>query len=85
MIKALYNSSTSAVLLNNIQGYILKTTVIVRHVLYYRLHSNIGIICIHCRYNEIQNNHVLSISIGGFSLSNLRFIDDISYRYNRWI
>ena len=75
MIKALYYNSSSAVLINNIQGNILKTTVGVRQgcllspELCNVFHEEI--------MADIQYNHTSSISIGGLSISNLRFADDI--------
>ena len=74
MIKDLYCNSSSAVLINNIQGT-FKTTVGVRQ----------GCLLSHVLFNvfleeimaDIQNNHTSSISIGGLSISNLRFADDI--------
>ena len=75
MIKSLYCNSTSAVLINNIQGNIFKITVGVRQ----------GCLLSPVLFNvfleeimaDIQNNHTSSISIGGLSISNLRFADDI--------
>ena len=75
MIKSLYCNSTSAVLINNIQGNTFKTTFEVRQ----------GCLLSPVLFNvfleeiiaDIQNNYTSSISIGGLSISNLRFADDI--------
>ena len=75
MIKALYCNSSSAVLINNIQGKKFKTTVGIRQgCLLSPVLFNVFIEKIMA---DIQNNHTSSISIGGLSISNLRFADDI--------
>ena len=75
MIKALYCNSSSAVIINNIQGNTFKKIFGVR----------LGCILSPVLFNvfleeimaDIQNNHTSPISIGGLSISNLRFADDI--------
>ena len=75
MIKALYCNSSSAVPINNIQGNTLKTTVGVRQgCLLSNLLLNLFLEEI---IADIQNNNTSSISIGGLSISNLKFADDI--------
>ena len=73
MIKSLYCNSSSAVLIHNIQGSTFKTSVGVRQgCLISPVLFNVFIEEIMA---DIQNNHTSSISIGGLSISNLRFAD----------
>ena len=71
MIKSLYCNSSSAVIINNIEGNTFKATVGVRQgclpspVLFNVFLEEI--------IADIQNNHTSSISIGGVSISNLIF------------
>ena len=75
IIKSLYYNSSNTVLINNIQGSIFKITVGVRHgCLLSPVLFNIFLEEIMA---DIQNNHTSSILIGGLSISNLRFADDI--------
>ena len=75
MIKSLYCNSTSAVLINNIQGNTFKTTVGIRQgCLLSPVLFNVFLEEI---MDDIQNNHTSSISNGGLTISNLRFADDI--------
>ena len=74
-IEALYNSSSSAVLLNNQLGEFFRTTVGVRQgcilspALFNLFLENI--------MQETLMDHVTTVSIGGRPLCNLRFADDI--------
>ena len=75
MIKALYCNSSSVVLINNIQGNTFKTTVGVRQG---RLLSPVLFnVFLEEIMADIQNNHTSTIIIGGLSISNTRFADDI--------
>ena len=75
MIKALYFNSSSTVLINNIQGNTFKTAVGVRQG--FLLPPVLFNVFLEEIMADIQNNHTSSISIGGLSISNLRFNDDI--------
>ena len=75
MIKFLYCNSTNAVLINNIQGNTFKTTIGVRQECL--LSPVLFNVFLEKIMADIQNNHTSSISIGGLSISNLRFSDDI--------
>ena len=75
MIKSLYCNSTSAVIINNIQGNTFKTTVGVSQGCL--LSSVLFNVFLEEIMADIQNNHTSSISIGSLPISNLRFADDI--------
>ena len=75
MIKALYCNLSSTVLINNIQGNTFKKTVGVRQG--FLLSPVLFNVFLEEIMADIQNNHTSSISIGGLSISNLRFTDDI--------
>ena len=74
-IEALYNSSSSAVLLNNQLGEFFRTTVGVRQ----------GCILSPALFNLFLENimqetlvdHITTVSLGGRPLCNVRFADDI--------
>ena len=75
MIKSLYKSSTSAILLDNIKGDYFKTTVGVRQdCLLSPILFNIYLEQI---MSDTLKDHHSSIPIGGRKMSNLRFADDI--------
>ena len=75
LIQALYENSSSAVLLNNQQGEFFRTTVGVRQgCLLSPVLFNIYLEKI---MQETLSNHLTSISIGGRPICNLRFADDI--------
>ena len=75
LIKSLYKSSTSAILLDNIKCDYIKTTVGVRQgCLLSPILFNIYLEKI---MSDTLTDHHSSISIGGRTISNLRFADDI--------
>ena len=75
LIKLLYKSSTSAILLDNIKGDYFKTTVGVRQgCLLSPIFFNIYLEQI---MSDTLKVHHSSISIGGRTISNLRFADYI--------
>ena len=75
LIKSLYKSITSAILLDNIKGDYFKTTVGVRQG------CLLSLILFNIYLEQIMSDtlkdHYSSISIGGRTISNLRFADDI--------
>ena len=75
LIKSLYKSSTSAILLNNIKGDYFKTTVGVHQGCL--LSPILFNIYVEQMMSDTLKDHHSSISIGGRTISNLRFSDDI--------
>ena len=75
MIISLYQNSTSAMLINSIQGMIFKTTVGVRQG--YLLSSVLFNLFLEDIMIGIQDEHLSTISMFGRNISNLRFADDI--------
>ena len=75
LIKSLYDSSSSAVLIDNITGNFFNKTVGVRQ------RSLISPVLFNIFLEQIMLNtlheHTSTVSIGGRNISNLRFNDDI--------
>ena len=71
MIKVLYENSTSEVLINNTQGKLFKTTIEARRG------CLLSPILFNIFLEEILYNYSSSISIGGMSLWNLKFENDM--------
>ena len=75
IIKSLYDNSSSAVLINNITGSFFNTTVgviqdcLLSPVLFYNFLEKIMLNTLH--------EHTSTISIGGRTINNLSFADDI--------